>query len=603
MAGPSQRTFSCAQCYQSKRKCDKSVPCSHCSSRGIDCLPSTLETTERPRKRRFPEAELLDRIAKYESALLSYGADLEAISGDAASRSRHQSLPPSPATTSTALEDVTASFIAVIEGEDDTSNPDRSWYDDVFAHDGSELLFAVDSIEVPAHPSPFDFFKLWQVYRDNIHPISKLLHAPTFQRKISSFGSLLHIAPAADQALFFSVYAAAITSLSAEQVLESFSVDKEVVLEQYNLATQVWLRRANVWKTADLTVVQAFVLFLSSIQHSIDPRTLACFTGTADRIARRIGLHRDIDKGIRPLDREMRTRIWWEIVLLGAKAVERAGLGTSISTGQWDARLPSACSDVDLESMDVNAALTTQTAPSSEIICFMIRAEVSLFTAELHSERTGRLNNRIDSSTLPKRLESIDLFEQLLQARYLCSCDKAISTQRLSLLFSQSALSRLRLSAYIVEDSSKATIGLVRHCTDSLDVYNQMRSDTLLQQHKWFILQHLPVFAYIILLRLFQQYTSGDFVERAWQVLQVFKGAGPRRTADVLMLKAWEARKRDSLYGMEDPAFIKAIQSRTETQATLISSASDTIFSESEMMALMAEILSSEVYSDMKGPG
>lgn len=33
----------------------------------------------RPRKKRFPEAELLARLKRYEDALKSYGADLESI--------------------------------------------------------------------------------------------------------------------------------------------------------------------------------------------------------------------------------------------------------------------------------------------------------------------------------------------------------------------------------------------------------------------------------------------------------------------------------------------------------------------------------------------
>lgn len=34
-----------------------------------------------PRKKRFPEAELLDRLRLYEAALRSYGADIDTING------------------------------------------------------------------------------------------------------------------------------------------------------------------------------------------------------------------------------------------------------------------------------------------------------------------------------------------------------------------------------------------------------------------------------------------------------------------------------------------------------------------------------------------
>ena len=43
-----------------------------------------VPTVSRPRKKRYPEAELLARLKKYEAALKSYGADIEAIQHDQA---------------------------------------------------------------------------------------------------------------------------------------------------------------------------------------------------------------------------------------------------------------------------------------------------------------------------------------------------------------------------------------------------------------------------------------------------------------------------------------------------------------------------------------
>ena len=78
---PSQsyrQQHSCALCHQRKVKCDKKNPCSYCASRGVPCAPLT-RSSPGPRKKRFPEAELLARLRAYEAALKSYGADINLI--------------------------------------------------------------------------------------------------------------------------------------------------------------------------------------------------------------------------------------------------------------------------------------------------------------------------------------------------------------------------------------------------------------------------------------------------------------------------------------------------------------------------------------------
>lgn len=71
----------CVLCQHRKIKCDRSYPCSNCKKASAECIsPATLPA--RKRKKRFPEAELLARIRKYEHHLKNYGADLDAINAE-----------------------------------------------------------------------------------------------------------------------------------------------------------------------------------------------------------------------------------------------------------------------------------------------------------------------------------------------------------------------------------------------------------------------------------------------------------------------------------------------------------------------------------------
>jgi hypothetical protein len=62
----SQRVLACILCQQRKVKCDRKFPCSNCIKHQTQCVPSTQT---RPRRRRFPERQLLDRLRSYEDLL------------------------------------------------------------------------------------------------------------------------------------------------------------------------------------------------------------------------------------------------------------------------------------------------------------------------------------------------------------------------------------------------------------------------------------------------------------------------------------------------------------------------------------------------------
>jgi hypothetical protein len=74
----SRRKHPCVLCQQRKVKCDRNDPCANCVKARVECVSPTTLPPKR-RKKRFPEAELLARLRKYEDHLRSYGADIDAI--------------------------------------------------------------------------------------------------------------------------------------------------------------------------------------------------------------------------------------------------------------------------------------------------------------------------------------------------------------------------------------------------------------------------------------------------------------------------------------------------------------------------------------------
>jgi hypothetical protein len=75
-----QRPLACAACQQRKVKCDRKFPCNTCVKSRIQCIPVSVP---RQRRRRFPEAKLLQRVRHLEDLLRQHNIDFEPLHGNA----------------------------------------------------------------------------------------------------------------------------------------------------------------------------------------------------------------------------------------------------------------------------------------------------------------------------------------------------------------------------------------------------------------------------------------------------------------------------------------------------------------------------------------
>jgi hypothetical protein len=132
---------------------------------------------------------------------------------------------------------------------------------------GENLIFGRPSINTlqSSHPQPVQIFMLWQTYLDNINPLLKIFHAPTVQQLLLEAAGHLQDISMSTEVLMFAVYLSSINSLRTEQCERIMSESRTVLLSRFSNATQQALINAEVLKTSNLTVLQAFVLFLVSV--------------------------------------------------------------------------------------------------------------------------------------------------------------------------------------------------------------------------------------------------------------------------------------------------------------------------------------------------
>ena len=555
-----------------------------------------MTSLPRPRKKRFPEAELLARIKRYEAALKSYGADIDSINnshlhksnaGPGDSNLETGSLSSTPTSFSpkvdtkaegeplpyrSAHEDVMDAERLLQGSSDDEvgERPVSSAYDEMYQDDNSGLIFGMlgfqGTVDLGAiHPPPMQMFGLWQVFLDNIHPLTKIVHAPTIQQQLLKLGSNMENAPIAMHILMFAIYSAALNTLEVEDCLSKFGEDKETLSSRYHTGFQYALSKSNFLRSQDLTVLQAFIIFVMSVRRLIDPRSLFCITGLTDRIARKNGLHRDIQyPGMTFFESEMRRRLWWQIVLFESRVAEMSAAGTSILSTQSDAKLPLNLNDADINREMKNPP--QEHIGATEMIFALVRAETAEFLRQIRANSwldMGYAEFRNHLIPLKDKLKTIDDFEKHLEDKYFKYCDPQIAVHVMAKVATQQALGKMRLQAYdspfsdskAVTRSPKDEDDLLVLSIEQIERHNDAKSSPLLEHFHWYLNAHFPFPATVQVLSRLRSLTTGPLADRGWTAVtfttDVFRGPGriPGKVSAIsfaignLLVKAWEARE------------------------------------------------------------
>ncbi|OCT48296.1 putative C6 transcription factor [Cladophialophora carrionii] len=628
------KAFSCIRCFERKVKCDKQSPCSNCVKSKIECI-FRVPPAPRRRRKRTQEDLLLARLRKCEDLLKSRGIDIDnpetqsrAASGPVTLESPPLTQPSSqqlsPAVSGTTGEDLifaaseirSSGRLIVDQGKslfvennlwaslsDEFQQPNEAiagYSDDddddagTPVEESTEFILGYtptsNSIQ-QLHPSPTNIFILWQIYLDNINPMTKFIHYPSFGKTLEQACGQLDNLPRGLEALLFAIYGAAVYTIDDEECEMRLGEPRKILLARYRHATRKALARARFMNTSELVVLQALSLYLFSMRENYDPRTNWTLAGIAVRIAQGMGLHRDgTGLGLSIFETEMRRRLWWQIVVLEGRSAELSGSGR-FSDLSSDVLAPTNVNDEDLYP-EMKEPPVPQTRPTEMISC-LLRIELTMFFLEKQRQKSSidfeslRLSAPLRSS-LEERDATMDELEQRLEDKFLKYCDPSVPIQFMSIIIGRGAINMMRLMAHhprkwgYQEQLPRGERDYLWNVSVKLlEGTNMAHSSKQLQRFMWHTRVHFVWQALIFVLNDLKQSTLGPEADRGWQAVDEIYRHHPYFVTDYkrplhvavgsLCLKAYAAREKalrastNGVFPKFIPEYIQQLREQRET--------------------------------------
>ncbi|GLA01992.1 hypothetical protein AnigIFM60653_001285 [Aspergillus niger] len=594
-AAKSPRVLACVLCQQRKVRCDRKFPCASCIRAGAQCVPTLAP---RPRRRRFPERELLERLRKYEDLLRQHNIPFEPLHAPAGDDSRTPEFVEharseertvgeegqSKESMTVKAEPVYAAklnywkVLSLVSQDaedvdfDDNSEDDdpshsqdtlggtavRKMFDQAYKNSHQNFIFGSHEANVDLstlHPDQVQIFKLWQMYLDNVDPLLKVTHTPTLQARIlDALSDLARISPELE-ALLFSLYSVAIMSLDDEECRSSFGSPRKELLQGYQFGCQQALLNCDVLRTGDRECLTALLLYLVSVRSETDPRSLSSVLGVAIRIAQRMSINDEkANERYPPLEREMRRRLWWSLIMFDNRIGEMSDHKTSMLIPTWDCRSPLNVTDNDLqpEMKDLPAAY----AGPTEALFIAARSELGEFLR--HSAfHLDYINPSLKAVAIDTTGDGMTDIERKIEDKYLRLCNPDNPLHYMTIWTIRGFLAK-HLLLELYSKFSPTQQSETQRNTASSYAMRILKSDTMLmrsphtKRYRWHVHMHFPFPAY---LHVIQDLKKRPMQEHAYELWNAMSENAELRFRDMHrfhpifeivarnVLQAWEAHQ------------------------------------------------------------
>ncbi|KAL4908650.1 hypothetical protein BDW74DRAFT_166246 [Aspergillus multicolor] len=532
----------CTLCRQRKVKCDRQQPCSNCTRADTQCVyPAGLgRAPKQPRK--AVEARLVAQLSRLESVVKQMkNQSPNAMSSTMAQHSPDECSPGMEQQFGRlVIDDVQSCYVSSapwtqlgdeIEELRDLLNQPSADDDEqatITGLESTEANSALLGYRALAHslndfhPQVHHAVALFDTFNVNVAPLVRVFHMPVLHRLFWDAIASLDCLDKNIEALLFAIYYTAVISLEPSQCLDLLGISRSLLLEMYRFAVEQATARADLLNTQNMILLQATVLFLTALRNEDDSRTVWSLTSLVYHIAQAMGLHRDGEQfGLRPLETELRRRLWWHICLLDNRSTDYHGSEPIVNESIFDTKMPLNINDDDITAEMTQPPVEREGVTEMTfclIRCHAMRVvwQVGYMAPRRTSGTPTPANANLDS---PKRETLVTDLEGHLQDRYLKYFDLSIPFLRLTASVARIITLRMWTAILAPRCHTDETMRerLFTESIEVLEISNDILSCDDVRQWAWHSKTHVQWYSIAFLLAELCQRPPGILCDRAWE--------------------------------------------------------------------------------------
>lgn len=327
-----------------------------------------------------------------------------------------------------------------------------------------------------------------------------------------------------------------------------------------------------------------------SLQGRYDRHAAWILSGTAIRVAQKMGYHRDGETlKLPPFETEMRRRIWWQLILQDAKHAMASGLSSSMLPQHWDTKQPLNINDADMFPGSTEP-LRAREGPTEMAFCLIIY-QISRF---LVTPNVGYGNPSFEAAVLGHEVgneedRTVSAEKNIERHRVLLGglVDRIAQTEK---DFIDPAAGKIHVAALTIRPMLSSKLNemimpireqpewgteifgpkdslfkvLIMNNEHNTDAYETMKNCGFL----WFAKLHFQLDVFIVMTGRLLSRPLGVLADRAWRLVEKtyvyhteLHDTSQKRHLELacLTIKAWKAREeamRRAGQNIQTPAFI-----------------------------------------------
>lgn len=307
------------------------------------------------------------------------------------------------------------------------------------------------------------------------------------------------------------------------QTMINFGYPKSELMARYRLGLEHTFSKADFLVNPDLTLIQAFAIFICLARRHDSPRFVYMLTALLVRMAQFLGLHRDGSRlgNLTPFDVQMRRRVWWAVAALDTRSAEDQGTELAIPVGSFDTKPPLNINDADLEPQTPHwpverQGITEMAFP--RIMAGLMAIHRNLMT---RTEKTG-LDDLEERSQIVK-----GVFEQFEQNYLQYTTETGNIVYWASVVCARLVMGKLLLLSFLpilFDEPSEQLSDEIRHkllqaAIEVAEYNHALNSETKCRHLRWQFQTHTHWYSVVYMMLELARRPWSPINERAWVAL------------------------------------------------------------------------------------